>query len=341
MKKILALAIASAFAAPAFAATSNVDVYGALGISIEDTNASNVGMQVTDRQSRIGFKGSEDLGGGLKAIWQIEQAISATAGGQDGVGGATLANRNSFVGLSGGFGTVLMGRHDTPYKLATAGKLDAFADTMGDVNAAGNLATSGEAGRSNATQLIHATHDARPAQAIAYISPNFSGFTFAGAIVATNLDGNGVNDNQNNSNMDAVSLSGTYENGPLYAALAYQEAEDISTAAGTQDSAAWKIGAGYKFGDVKVGFVYEDVELVGNDLQDALYGNVAYSMGAITLKAQYGELDVATGADASKLTLGVDYNLSKRTNVYALYDMNDTDGKSNLDGWAMGVRHSF
>lgn len=325
MKKILALAIASAFAAPAFAATSNVDIYGALGISIEDTNASAKDMQVTDRQSRIGFKGAEDLGGGLKAIWQIEQAISASAGGQDGVGGGAFANRNSFVGLSGGFGTVLMGKHDTPYKLATAGKLDVFADTMGDVNAVGNMAVGG-AGRSNATQLISTAHDVRVGNAVAYVSPNFGGLSFLGAVVLTNADA-GAN------STDAVSLSVGYDNGPLYLTGAYQDLTDASE--------AMKFGVGYKFGSFKVGAVYEDIDNDTTADRDSWYVNGSYAMGAITLKAQYGELDNAGAADATKLTLGADYSLSKRTNVYALYDTNDTDGLSKLNGWAMGMRHSF
>lgn len=333
MKKILAIAIASAFAAPAFAATANVDVYGALGISIEDTNGQNVSMQVTDRQSRIGFKGSEDLGGGLKAIWQIEQAISTSAGGQDGVGGAGFANRNSFVGLSGGFGTVMMGRHDSPYKLTTAGKLDLFSDTMGDVNAAGNLATGatagcgGATGKSCATQLISTVHDIRPSNTVGYMSPSFSGLKIGAAIVA--------GQDADADNVDGTSLGLTYENGPLYVAGGWQDITDTSE--------AWKIGAGYAFGNFKLGAVYEDVDADGGSAgdRDSWYVNGAFNMGAITLKAQYGQLDNATTADAKKYTLGADYALSKRTNAYALYDSNKTDGSSRLNGWAMGVRHSF
>ena len=139
-KSLIALAVAGAFAAPAMAATSNVDVYGLMHFAIEDTNVNGQDLQVTDRVSRIGFKGSEDLGGGLKAIWQIEQQINATNSanttvttstatittsgghsythnhtasvGNGAFGGAGL--RNTFIGLSGSFGTVLMGRHDTP-----------------------------------------------------------------------------------------------------------------------------------------------------------------------------------------------------------------------------------
>jgi predicted porin len=330
-KSLIAMAVAGVVSAPAFAATSNVDVYGALGISLEDTNGQNVSMQVTDRQSRIGFKGSEDLGGGLKAIWQMEQAISASAGGQDGVGGASFANRNSYVGLSGGFGTVIMGRHDTPYKLTTAGKLDLFADTMGDVNAAGNLASAGcggATGKSCATQLISTVHDIRPGNALAYMSPDFSGLKVAAAIVA--------GQDSDADNVDGTSLGVTYENGPLYVAGGWQDVTDTSE--------AWKIGAGYAFGNFKLGAVYEDVDADGGSTgdRDSWYLNGAFNMGAITLKGQYGQLDNAgSAADGKKYTLGADYALSKRTNAYVLYDSNKSDGSSRLNGWALGMRHSF
>ena len=77
MKKILAVAIASAFAAPAFAATANVDVYGSINVSIEnvDNGVADWNRMVTNNNSFLGFKGSEDLGGGLKAVWQLETNI--------------------------------------------------------------------------------------------------------------------------------------------------------------------------------------------------------------------------------------------------------------------------
>jgi predicted porin len=115
MKKILAIAIATAFAAPAaMAATSNVDIYGKLHLSVnwyDDNPNESADLGISSNASRFGIKGAEDLGGGLSAIWQIESGVNLDE--QTG----TLANRNSFVGLKGGFGTVLLGNHDTPLKL--------------------------------------------------------------------------------------------------------------------------------------------------------------------------------------------------------------------------------
>jgi predicted porin len=104
MKKILAVAIATAFAAPAFAATSNVDIYGKLHLSVnwyDDVPTADSDIGISSNASRIGFKGSEDLGGGLKGIWQIESTLNMDERN------GNVADRNSFVGLSGGWGTAL------------------------------------------------------------------------------------------------------------------------------------------------------------------------------------------------------------------------------------------
>ena len=92
-KKLIVLALASAFAAPAFAATSNVDIYGQLDVSVDrvsgiqnqtssgaGTGNSNTAWRLSSNTSRIGLKGSEDLGGGLAAIWQFEQAVNLDNG---------------------------------------------------------------------------------------------------------------------------------------------------------------------------------------------------------------------------------------------------------------------
>lgn len=105
--------------------------------------------KVSSNTSRLGLKGSEDLGDGLSAIWQIEQQVNiddTTCAG----GTGTLATRNSFGGLkSDSMGTVLLGRHDTPYKIATR-KLDVFADNLADSRAL----TGGVAGKSAALHLM-------------------------------------------------------------------------------------------------------------------------------------------------------------------------------------------
>lgn len=206
-KALLALTLAVPLTAPVFAATANVEVYGLMTIALQDTDVSGVDLEVVDNDSRIGFKGAEDLGGGLKVVWQIENGVSNNAkksgASNTGVGGQVLGGRNTFIGLAGGFGTVLMGRHDTPYKMTT-GRLDPFSDTIGDYN--GTIL--------NGVELVMKAHDHRSPSAVAYISPAWSGFSIAAGVIASNATANG----NGNQNIDAVSLSGTYSNGPLYVA---------------------------------------------------------------------------------------------------------------------------
>jgi len=214
---------------------------------------------------------------------------------------------------------VLMGRHDTPYKLGT-GSLDIFGDTIGDYNL----------GRTDGVQLINNTHDHRNGQALAYISPTVSGFHAAVAVVMSNGEpGSALN---TSDTMDAISATAVYANGPLFASLSYQDADAAAPAADT----AWKLGVGYTFGDTKVGFVYEDIE----SARDSWLVNVAHTMGPIVLKAQYGQADVGT-ADQDAWALGADYNLSKRTSAYVVYANGDNDAGDDVSGWNLGVKHSF
>jgi predicted porin len=276
-------------------------------------------MTILDNTSRIGFKGSEDLGGGMKAIWQIESAL----GGNGAVIGnaATLATRNTFVGLSGDFGTALMGRHDTPYKLGTVG-LDIFADTIADYNL-------GRLGQS----LVNNTHDMRNGQALAYISPTWSGFHFAAAVVMGNTEAGSLV-TAANKGIDATSVTGVYVNGPLFASLSMQNARNAS-------SKGTKLGLGYTMGDAKVGFVWESINNAGAGTDSkAWLVNGVYNMGPIALKAQYGKNNNAAAADGDAWALGADYNLSKRTAAYVVYGNGDI-GTADTSGWNLGVKHSF
>lgn len=319
-KSLVALAVAGVVSAPAFAATSNVDVYGKVRMSMDyvDTDGADSVWQIQDRVSRLGFKGSEDLGGGLKAIWQIEQQITidTPAGATDtAFGGAGL--RNTFVGLSGDFGTALLGRHDTPYKLA--GSADLFADTIAD-----SQGTTGIIGYSG--------FDTRANNTLAYITPTMSGFHAAVAVVP------GENPGVADGLTDAYSMAAIYNNGPLNASLAYEDYNNIV------DNSAWKINVGYAFGDLKVGGTYEDQSraAANSDAQNWLV-SAAYQMGNISLMAQYGDRDSDTDAnDKARWVVGAGYAFSKRTDAYIAY-MNDDNGgaTADVDGFTLGLNHSF
>jgi len=168
--------------------------------------SDNNNFQGAGRSSRLGVKGSEDLGGGLKAIYQIELDIKVNDGTNNHVdNNEGFTYRNTFVGLAGGWGTALMGRHDTPLKIST-GKLDLFSDTMADYN--GTIGFQ----------------DYRLDNAVAYISPSLSGFTLAAAIApgGGGTTGNFGNSIESNSIAEAYSIAGIYSNGPFYASAAYE-----------------------------------------------------------------------------------------------------------------------
>lgn len=359
MKKILAAAIVSAFAAPAFAATANVDVYGQFRGSVDfvDADGFDSRTRVTSNNSRIGFKGAEDLGGGLSAIWQWEyafqldqQSATNTFQSNNDVQGSN-SSRHTFVGLSSKtLGSLTLGTQESPLKTST-GPLSVFGDTLGDY-------------RSVFTKL-----STRSDNSIMYTSPNMTGLTVRAMYGARNEAGLASADD---SSMYAVSA--VYSNGPLYATLAYENNEDAGaltastfTLSNAQND-AWRAGIGYTFGNTKLGLAYErnDAEnAAGSTSNDgsAWYVSVAHKMGNITLAAAYTDRDeTVSGANngAKQWVAGATYSLSKRTEVYALYTEVSNDGTGtngigpatgiatvstvaggDASGFSLGLNHSF
>jgi len=297
-KKLIVIALAAAaFSAPALADTANVSVYGIADMSYDfintGTSAAGVGgvskNAVSSNVSRLGFKGSEGLGDGLSAIWQIEQQIN-----MDNTGG-TFATRNSFLGLkSDSAGTVLLGRHDTPYKLATR-KLDPFGDSIAD-----NRALLGAVSGKSAA----AAFDGRQPDVIAYISPSMSGLT--GAIAYVNLTE--TNTTAAQAKASALSLNAVYDAKPLLASFGYEK-HDLDTVQAGASESAWKLGLGYTMSAFTLGFVYERTS---DNLTPATYAE-RYGHN------KAGQLGSTANTGANHFTLGYDHGMSKRTKLYALY----------------------
>lgn len=358
-KKLIALAVAAALApAAAMADSGNVTIYGQANASYDNIDTGADGQdtlhRISSNSSRLGVKGTEDLGNGLSAVWQMESSINLDTGA------GNLGGRNSFVGLSSKtMGTALLGRHDTPYKLGTA-SLDVFGDTMGDYNSI--------VGSLNGALIF----DSRLGNVAAYISPTWGGFHFAVATVAANESGN-----LSVANGKAYSATGVYANGPFFASLSYEKAQDTAvgntasvpaTGAG-QDAKALKLGLGYTMDALKVGFVYENsgvssgLEGYGLD-RTAYLVNAAYTMGSNSLKASFAKAndgDSSADTAAKQWTLGVEHAMSKRTSMYALYTKMDnaagatygiggngaggayvpTVGGDDPRAISLGMKHSF
>ncbi len=301
-KKVIALAVAGALVAP-LAAHADAQIYGKLHASIEAIDNDNSaadddsGMGVSSNSSRIGFKGTEDMGNGLSAFWQVESTVNLTESGTNG-----FATRNSFVGLKGGFGQFFVGRHDTPYKIVGR-SVDLFGDTLGD----------------SRTIINDNGQHARTSNTIVYVTPEFSGFTGLAAYV-TDLSADGTDD----TDKSAYSLALTYGNGPLYVGLATQSISDDALGA-TENASAHMLAASYKFGSFKLAGLYQrDVDMGGVDGADRNTWGIggAFDMGSNTIKAQYyyaGEIDDANETDVSKFAIGFDHAMSKQTSVYAVY----------------------
>ncbi|MDZ4202154.1 MAG: porin [Gallionella sp.] len=319
-KKLIALAIASTLSTAAFADNSNVTIYGKADVSYDfiNTGTTAAGVAgvsknaVSSNVSRLGFKGSEDLGDGLSAIWQIEQQINIDTGAN------TLATRNTFLGLkSKSMGTVLMGRHDTPYKLATR-TLDIFGDSIAD-----NRALMGGVTAQTVDSAASA-FDGRPTDVIAYLTPNMGGFS--GAIAYVNLTE--ANATAAAPKASALSLSGSYKVDAFYGALGYEEHKLDTVLVGGKES-AWKLGLGYDIDALGLGFVYEKTSdnltpVTRADLNghNAYYLSAKYKMGMNAIKAAYGksgQLGARLNTGANQFSLGYDHGLSKRTKLYAIY----------------------
>lgn len=351
-KSLIALAIAGTFAAPVFAASANVDFYGKFRVSLDHLN-HGVGFQMNDETSRIGFKGAEDLGGGMKAIYQYETGFDAGVStpviGSTGYSGAASAagglgaQRDTFVGLAGDFGTVLVGRHDTPYKMV--GSADLFGDTLADAQNGGPLCIICE--------------DLRVTNAVAYVSPSFSGLTLVGAIVPGTGKASTAGTQSLNSISDAYSLAAMYNNGPLKLGAGYENLDHmVGNAAGASKQNAWKLNAGYTFGDLLVGATAEQIKNIGgvNGAKSTDYLlSAAYGMGPITLAAQFGKRnqnDTAGNNDLTDTTVGVVYSLSKRTSTYVGYAHYSGNGanaigysldknSSSVNALTIGLNHDF
>ncbi|MBK1633833.1 hypothetical protein CKO31_24490 [Thiohalocapsa halophila] len=323
-------------------------------------------MQGSSRANRIGVKGSEDLGNGLKAIYQVELGLNLTAADDDiDSGNNGISYRNSFVGLAGDWGTVLAGRHDTPLKIST-GKLDMFSDTMADYNGTVGF------------------DDVRADNVVAYISPSFSGFSFAGAVVApggatVDTFGGGDTNIDNDSLASAWSLALIYNNGPFYGSAAYEVlgadhfmdsntalagnagcintdgTETLSCSYIDDDYSKWRIGLGLlDWNGFSLSAIYEQQDdLPGGQVRNATAfvnpdGTVdflgvtgvkeqrlwqvqaGYSFGNNMVKAMYGAVD----RDADR---PLD---SFRANPRAIGNLTD-DLEGDRETWAIGFDHNF
>ena len=351
-KKIIALAIAGLASTAAFA-QSNVSIYGVVDMAAMHQSAD--GLKGTNRiesggmaGSRIGFKGTEDLGNGLKALFTLEYNIapdvnsgigdSTTIAKNSGNIGTSTQSRQAFVGVTGNFGTAVAGRLQTAgFYFAAA--YTPFAGTLFD-NASligGNL-VAGSGARLN--------------NAVAYISPTFAGVTLEWDHARMSEDaGNqaglttGAKCGTTTTPLDcagkdsyANELSAKYANGPFTAQGVFLSIKSDRTVV-RDDNQQWGLGASYDFGVAKLMAMYKTTKTqttsaATNDKTNSMWSLSASAPvsanGTVLASYAMSSIDTVKDADARGWGLGYRHALSKRTTVYANYTSISQDKNGNL-----------
>jgi len=372
-KKLIAAAVVSAFAAPvafAQAPAANVTIYGTLQtefISVSgDGEGANPDFQRRNRIGTpgsffIGFRGREAIGGGLSVIWQVEQNV----GGGDGTGATnTWGSRNTFAGLAGGFGQVMLGNHDSPMKRVLG------------INNVMNMGLTGPNGMEPVMTNNGATvrFSNRIANSLTYISPTMSGFRVEAQYQANEDRSATAGPGVVQSNPYEYGIALQYAGGPFRAGVAYTKHKDFR-GAGLSDDAILVSGS-WTSGPFLVQAAYSRLEYQaaagGDTKRDNFLIGAQYSVGMHRFRAQYQNAGdgkgvaqnigtIAVGGDTGAQVYGLSYGyaLSKRSEVYALYSYinNERLGRVNNSGghgqalgftpgmdvtaYGVGIRHAF
>jgi len=359
MKKSL-IALAVLAASGAAMAQSSVTLYGVADAGVTYLNGADNWSGVTSGNnltSRLGFRGVEDLGGGLKANFVIEGGFNLDNGdGASGYAGAKAGEgfqfkRRSTVGLSGGFGEVRMGRELTAAYNATA-RYDVFGSV--GIGQSRLWADGGVVDGAGATSVAVTTNQ-RISNALTYVSPSFSGFKVG-------LNYGFGETTASNSDSGYLGAGLTYDNGPLSLGLGLERLNNGANSVAASDIDAWSLGGSYDFGVAKLLAGYRqstvDIATVENK-RNGYYLAATAPVGAGTVRVSYNryenELGAGAKAKADQFAVGYVYGLSKRTSVYGTYAYIKNKDGANLynlgagglktngsqQGVQVGVSHAF
>lgn len=350
--KVLAISLFAAFTGNAVA-QSSVTMYGIVDAGIVHESGGRAGSvtKLTSgigSQSRFGFRGREDLGGGLSAIFNLEGGTTIDNGAS--TQGGLLFGRTALVGMEGGFGSIAMGRFFTPYFVTLSFVADPFA--------------TGFAGA--ATNLIPGL-GLRNSNTVKYTSPVFGGFSGELAYTFGEIAGD-------NSAQRAIGAALAYKAGPLHVRIGHQNKNnDTAVLTGTSSAKNTMLAANYDFGIAKAYLGYgvnkglnsaplASANPLGSSIlptastdSDNLLIGAALPMGANTVLASYIRKNdkTALNQDADQVAVGYLHALSKRTDLYTAYAYirnrngagyvvgNGTESGSGNKAFNIGVRHTF
>lgn len=357
----LSAAICGTAAAPV-RADNSVTVYGRLNAAAEyvtvttATDGTKPGAlsRLTSNRSVFGLRGEEELGYGLKAIWQIESTLSIDSGA------GQIAARDTRLGLQGHFGTLFMGNWDTPYTSATKGYDPYYPTTAGYMALMGNGAAATTDNVENTSSF-----DRRQKNSLHYQTPKWNGFGGAFAW--------GLPEEKNTvpRNPALYSFAAAYDRGPLSLTLAYEIHHAYQTAGRNDD--AIKAGVSYQFPSTRISAVYERLHYrtaTGDLTRNSYYVALVQQLGTGSVRAGFtfasdgagsatetvGSVHSGPDTGAFQVTVGYDYPLSKRTAVYAYYSRINNRSNAAYDfainsvgvhpgadpqTFALGMRHNF
>ncbi|MCW9023633.1 MAG: porin [Gammaproteobacteria bacterium] len=355
-KKLIALAVAAGVAMPMAAVHAGATVFGTVQQEIvsadfdnnnASTSMSGDGMHVVDGMnggtaangpgegsgaSSFGAKVTEELGNGMKALAKVNFMFDSSDGG-------AVSMRDSYVGLSGGFGTVLIGRMNAPSKAINM-KWDPFLATFMQARTNGGMSSAYNSYLSNA---------------IAYTN-KFGPVNVIAGIGVDETNDNPVSNDADNDHAVDVAISAPI--GPVTVVAAYRDTDGVTTTAATaadQKSKTTKLGVKWADGPMSAVLQFEDTEnhgLVTEDTEgEHLYANFGYKMGKNLMTVAYGQFECAssgcTNDDGTYLAVGMIHSMSKNTRIHVGY--RSTEGEAaagstpitDVDVFGLGVRVSF
>lgn len=329
-KTLIAAAVAAALPAAAFAQT-NVTLSGFVKLGVAQTKYSDgpagtngSGTSLDDGSSRFIISGSEDLGNGMRGIFQVDTRFRPD------VGSGTLASGNSFVGLAGGFGTIRLGRLDQYY--------------VHGVDSHGGRATPLQASSISLLSYVGSVGNSvanasRTPNLVRYDMPTFSGLSggigYSFSSVGPASDDGLIGDDADGS---AWTVDLTWRGGPIMVGGAYWNAENDTGVGGPAknlEQTAYRLFGSYNFGMFSVGLTWDnsEVEIGGVSAErDAWSIPVTAKLGPGTLLFTYTEADDVDGTSntgAKMYSLGYDYPLSKRTSIGASVAEIKNDANAN------------
>jgi predicted porin len=305
------IAAASALLAGSAFAQSTTEIYGRLNTTIERSKVNGVSStDMLNNASRIGFRGTEDLGGGMKAGFVLEHGFASDTG----AAGSRFWGRQSEVNLSGNWGMLRLGNYTSEAYFATADYVSMHNHDTG---------TSSDA-------FYADTRGFEQTDKIGYTAPSIGGFVLHAAINARDLPG---------ETDRTIELAANYDSGPLHLGAGYQKTGDLNQFAvrGLYELGAFTVG----------GYIQRDKDVYGSGSRTTFRLAGMYTAGVTEFHANYGRAGKYSNepnSAANQFTLGLNYNLSKRTKVYGYYSK-VSDGAAELYGdrshLAAGIRHNF